>query len=122
MPDSWRTNLNQDATQVFSVVNRMHDWLMQPSIGFNEAAGNFQTVNFTGQGKGGDAVLGKASYGADTDNGLPAGRYQNDPPPPPGGGAGGSGGATHGARGHSRWAVRDSNARPPACKAGALTS
>ncbi|UGS34021.1 M36 family metallopeptidase [Capillimicrobium parvum] len=78
VPDSWRTNLAQDATQVFSFVNRMHDWLMQPSIGFTEAAGNFQTVNFTGQGKGGDAVLGKASYGADTDDGLPAGRYQNN--------------------------------------------
>jgi len=78
VPDSWRANLLQDATQVFSLVNRMHDWMLQPAIGFTEAAGNFQTVNFSGEGKGGDAVRALASYGADTAGGLPASTYRNN--------------------------------------------
>jgi hypothetical protein len=41
-------------TQLFFRANWYHDRLM--TLGFNEAAGNFQTVNFSGQGVAGDAV------------------------------------------------------------------
>ncbi len=40
--------------QLFYRANFYHDRLM--SLGFNEAAGNFQTTNFTGLGAGADAV------------------------------------------------------------------
>ncbi|KAJ1796830.1 hypothetical protein LPJ56_007096, partial [Coemansia sp. RSA 2599] len=42
-------------TQLFYTVNRMHDLAFL--YGFDEAAGNFQDINFSGQGKGGDAVV-----------------------------------------------------------------
>jgi extracellular elastinolytic metalloproteinase len=54
---SWIPNRNQAATQVFYFVNLYHDHLAASPISFTEAAGNFQTANSTGQGKGGDAVL-----------------------------------------------------------------
>ena len=54
-PFSWQTNRAQNATQVFFFVNNWHDHLRGAPIGFTEAAGNFQNVNSTGQGKGGDA-------------------------------------------------------------------
>ena len=41
-------------TQLFYVTNWYHDRLFH--LGFDEAAGNFQTVNFSGLGLGGDAV------------------------------------------------------------------
>jgi hypothetical protein len=77
-PGSWETNKRQDATQIFSLVNRMHDWLEQPDIGFGEAAGNFQQVNSSGQGWDADPVRVHTSFGADTDGGLPASPYRNN--------------------------------------------
>ena len=53
---SWLPNRNQAATQVFYFVNLFHDHLAAPPISFTEAAGNFQAVNHSGAGKGGDAV------------------------------------------------------------------
>ena len=55
-PFSWRVNRAQNTTQVFFFVNRWHDHLLAKPIGFTEAAGNFENVNSTGQGKGRDAV------------------------------------------------------------------
>ncbi|HKQ74272.1 MAG TPA: M36 family metallopeptidase [Blastocatellia bacterium] len=59
---------NQKAAQVnlFYWINRYHDILY--SFGFNEAAGNFQTNNFTFGGVGADAVLADAQDGSGTNN------------------------------------------------------
>jgi hypothetical protein len=46
--------------------NVIHDYLYR--LGFDEAAGNFQAANFTGQGRGGDAVIADAQDGAGTNN------------------------------------------------------
>ena len=45
-------------TQLFYAVNRYHDEMYL--LGFTEAARNFQNVNFTGQGLGGDRVSAQA--------------------------------------------------------------
>ena len=45
-------------TQLFYLTNWYHDRLFH--LGFDEAAGNFQTVNFSGLGLGGDAVRADA--------------------------------------------------------------
>jgi extracellular elastinolytic metalloproteinase len=74
-PFSWRVNRNQDATQVFFFVNNWHDHLQAAPIGFTEAAGNFQRVNATGKGRGGDAVQTQTDDGANTDRGLPDGDH-----------------------------------------------
>ena len=49
-------NLEQATTNLFFHTNRWHDHLLDPNIGFTEAAGNFQAANAAGQGLGGDAV------------------------------------------------------------------
>ncbi|NUR09982.1 MAG: hypothetical protein HOQ22_08075 [Nocardioidaceae bacterium] len=74
-PFSWQTNRAQNATQVFFYVNNWHDHLQSAPIGFTEAAGNFQAVNRTGRGAGGDAVDTQTDDGANTDNGLPDGGH-----------------------------------------------
>jgi extracellular elastinolytic metalloproteinase len=74
-PFSWEVNRNQNATQVFYFVNNWHDHLQAAPIGFTEAAGNFQQVNASGQGQGGDAVQAQTDDGANTDNGLPDGAH-----------------------------------------------
>ncbi|HEV8564262.1 MAG TPA: M36 family metallopeptidase [Actinomycetota bacterium] len=63
---SWRTNRRQGGTQLFWFLNRFHKHLRQAPIGFNEAAGNFQLLNSSGAGFGGDPVLGQAIDGAKT--------------------------------------------------------
>jgi|694.fasta_scaffold00860_6 hypothetical protein len=50
----------------FYLANRYHDKLYQ--LGFDEAAGNFQTLNFTGQGAGNDAVQADCQDGGGTNN------------------------------------------------------
>ena len=74
-PFSWRVNRGQSTTQVFFFVNNWHDHLMAGPIGFTEAAGNFQAVNFTGRGKQGDPVDTQTDDGANTDHGLPDGAH-----------------------------------------------
>ncbi len=74
-PYSWKKNRKQNATQAFFFVNNFHDHLLADPIGFTEAAGNFQVVNATGQGLGGDAVQTQTSDGADSGNGLPDGNH-----------------------------------------------
>ena len=51
-PENYR---DAAVTQMFYFCNRYHDRLM--ALGFDEAAGNFQQINFTAQGVGGDRVL-----------------------------------------------------------------
>ncbi|KAJ2229983.1 hypothetical protein IWW45_005966, partial [Coemansia sp. RSA 485] len=53
-------------TQLFYTVNVMHD--LSFAYGFTEAAGNFQDVNYSGQGSGGDYVVAFAQDGSGTDN------------------------------------------------------
>jgi subtilisin-like proprotein convertase family protein len=53
-------------TQTFYVTNWYHDRLF--ALGFDEAAGNFQTVNFSGQGAGGDAIRADVQDGAENNN------------------------------------------------------
>ena len=75
-PRSWETNRFQNATQIFYFVNAFHDHLQTPSIGFTEAAGNFQRVNTSGQGQAGDPVAAQALDGANsgrTSTGQPTG-------------------------------------------------
>jgi hypothetical protein len=63
---SWQTNRPQNAAQVFYYVNKFHDHLLAAPIGFTEAAGNFQHVNSSGQGAGGDEILTEPLDGANT--------------------------------------------------------
>lgn len=53
-------------TQLFYVTNWYHDQLYQ--LGFDEASGNFQDINFSGMGLGGDRVVADAQDGGDTNN------------------------------------------------------
>ena len=53
-------------TQLFYVSNWYHDQLY--NLGFDEAAGNFQTNNFGRGGTGGDPVLAEGQDGSGTDN------------------------------------------------------
>jgi hypothetical protein len=69
VPNSWRVNVKQDAAQVFSFVNRFHDWLEAPPFGFTPALGNFE---------GDDPVNALTDFGADTAGGLPNPQYRNN--------------------------------------------
>jgi extracellular elastinolytic metalloproteinase len=69
--NSWQTNLEQNATQVYHYVNNFHDHLMNdPDIGFTSAAGNFQVSNSGLGGKGHDAVQAQVDDGANTSTSL----------------------------------------------------
>ncbi len=57
---------NFSVVSMFYWTNYFHDVLY--SLGFNEAAGNFQTQNFSGQGVGNDAVQCDAQDGSGTNN------------------------------------------------------
>jgi len=74
-PFSWRRNRPQTAVQNFYFINKYHDHLLRALIGFTEAAGNFQEVNHTGKGKGGDPVQDQPLDGADVGHGLPDGQH-----------------------------------------------
>lgn len=50
------------------MTNKFHDHLLQAPIGFDEASRNFEFVNSTGQGVGGDAVLAEAQDSSGTNN------------------------------------------------------
>jgi hypothetical protein len=52
--------------QLFYLSNRYHDKLM--SLGFDEAAKNFQDTNFSGMGVGGDRVAADCQDGSGTNN------------------------------------------------------
>jgi len=53
-------------TNLFYVTNWYHDQLYK--LGFDEASGNFQLTNFSGQGLGNDRVNGDADDGSGTNN------------------------------------------------------
>jgi extracellular elastinolytic metalloproteinase len=59
--NSWKTDMNQSAVQLFYFVNNWHDHLAAPPIGFTAAAGNFQ---------GDDPVLAENLDGANTGTGA----------------------------------------------------
>jgi extracellular elastinolytic metalloproteinase len=68
---SWQANKAQNATQVYYYLNNFHDHLLASPIGFTEAAGNFQVVNSTGLGLGGDPVMANTDDGANTNKAYP---------------------------------------------------
>jgi subtilisin-like proprotein convertase family protein len=53
-------------THLFYITNWYHDQLF--NLGFDEAAGNFQTTNFSGMGAGNDAVRAEAQDSSGTNN------------------------------------------------------
>ncbi|HEX4792574.1 MAG TPA: M36 family metallopeptidase [Humisphaera sp.] len=53
-------------TQLFYLTNSVHD--IYAHYGFTEAAGNFQNINYSGQGIGGDALQAQSQDGGDVDN------------------------------------------------------
>ncbi len=59
-------NINAAITNLFYLNNMMHD--ISYGFGFNEAAGNFQVRNYTGQGAGNDAVRAEAIDGGGENN------------------------------------------------------
>lgn len=69
-------NLNQNpetyipgaTVNLFYMNNIMHDVMMH--YGFDEAAGNFQEVNYTGNGQGADLVRAESQDGSGTNNAL----------------------------------------------------
>ena len=75
VPYSWQVNRSQTAVQNFFFINNYHDHLAQSPIGFTEAAGNFQQVNGSGKGLGGDAVQDEPLDGAAVAKGLPDGNH-----------------------------------------------
>ncbi|WP_426566319.1 M36 family metallopeptidase [Angustibacter sp. McL0619] len=83
--NSWAANRQRTATNNFYLVNLYHDHLAKAPIGFTEAAGNFQLVNASGQGLGGDPLQDEPLDGASTAAGLPDGDHidnanMNTPP------------------------------------------
>ncbi|KAJ1958078.1 hypothetical protein EC988_000505 [Linderina pennispora] len=53
-------------TQLFYTVNTMHD--LSYLYGFDEVSGNFQDINYSGKGAGGDYVVAFAQDGSSTNN------------------------------------------------------
>jgi extracellular elastinolytic metalloproteinase len=53
---------DQQVANVFYYCNFMHDFFFL--LGFDEKAGNFQQINFSGDGRGGDPVVARAHPGA----------------------------------------------------------
>ncbi len=53
-------------TQLFYMCNKIHDFNYH--YGFDEAAGNFQQMNYSGQGQGGDGVLAEGQDGSGDNN------------------------------------------------------
>ena len=76
--NSWQQNRRQSATQAYYFVNTFHDHLLSAPIGFTEAAGNFQTSNPSGRGKGHDAVQVHAFFGANSGGGRPISQFTNN--------------------------------------------
>ena len=61
-----KTNINASVTQLFYTANMYHDLLYE--LGFNEAAGNFETSNDGKGGVGNDQVILNAQDGSGTNN------------------------------------------------------
>lgn len=61
-----RSNLNAAITNLYFWNNTMHDVFYH--YGFDEEAGNYQNINYTGQGQGNDFVFADAQDGSGTNN------------------------------------------------------
>jgi len=59
-------NLNAARVNAFYIINTVHDFAFR--YGFTEAAFNFQEVNFSGEGKGGDRVMMSVQDASGHDN------------------------------------------------------
>ncbi|MEU6230103.1 M36 family metallopeptidase [Streptomyces sp. NPDC047042] len=70
-PNSWQTNREQNAAQVFYFLGTFHDHLEAGPIGFTRAAGNFDS-------RDGDAVQAQTDDGAAIKDGLPDGDHLNN--------------------------------------------
>ncbi|HLS40566.1 MAG TPA: M36 family metallopeptidase [Ornithinicoccus sp.] len=66
-------------TNLFYSNNMIHDVLYQ--YGFDEASGNFQVTNYTGEGTGGDYVRAEAADGSGTNNANFSTPAQDGQPP-----------------------------------------
>ena len=64
--DNIDTILPAAMAQTFYLTNVLHDWLYL--AGFDEAAGNFQSNNYTGEGADGDEVFVEVQDGSGTNN------------------------------------------------------
>ncbi len=78
VPRSWEINREAFGVQLYHFLNVYHDHLLADPIGFTEAAGNFQLVNESGLGLGGDPVQGQFLDGANLDGGVPDASHLND--------------------------------------------
>jgi len=67
-PATSQTNEKQAAVNVHVLASRFHDHLAQAPIGFDEASGNFQRTNPSGQGAGGDYVQSEVNDGSGVNN------------------------------------------------------
>ncbi len=67
-PSSQIVNEKQAGSNLHVLVNRFHDHLLQAPIGFDEASGNFQLHNPSGQGLGGDYVRAELNDGSGINN------------------------------------------------------
>jgi extracellular elastinolytic metalloproteinase len=70
-PNSWQTNREQNAAQVFYFLGTFHDHLEAGPIGFTRAAGNFDS-------RDGDAVQAQTDDGATVADGLPDENHLNN--------------------------------------------
>ncbi|KUO18760.1 M36 family metallopeptidase [Streptomyces dysideae] len=70
-PNSWQTNREQNAAQVYYFLGTFHDHLEAGPIGFTRAAGNFD-------GRDGDAVVAQTNDGAALKDGLPDENHLNN--------------------------------------------
>ncbi|MDX3752686.1 M36 family metallopeptidase [Streptomyces sp. AK08-02] len=70
-PNSWQTNREQNAAQVYYFLGTFHDHLEAGPIGFTRAAGNFDS-------RDGDAVQAQTDDGAAIKDGLPDDDHLNN--------------------------------------------
>ncbi|ELP62817.1 M36 family metallopeptidase [Streptomyces turgidiscabies] len=70
-PNSWQTNREQNAAQVYYFIGTFHDHLEAGPIGFTRAAGNFDS-------RDGDAVQAQTDDGAAMKDGLPDDDHLNN--------------------------------------------
>jgi hypothetical protein len=63
-----QVNEKQAAVNVHVLASRFHDHLEQAPVGFDEASGNFERDNTSGQGQGGDYVQAEVNDGSGLNN------------------------------------------------------
>lgn len=68
IPESAAVNLQQAGTNLHILTSRFHDHLEAAPIGFDESSGNFQRVNTSGRGLGGDYVQAELNDGSGLNN------------------------------------------------------